>query len=77
MNYLDPKDGVVRKQDFWFHYVTITGLIENNQTGKVVLEVSTWGGKATLKFNELFDQWSKGSMLDILTQPGMMCFDVD
>ena len=37
--------------------------------------VSTWGGRATLSFNELYAQWQKNSLLDLSTVPGMIYFD--
>jgi len=45
------------------HWVTITGMIENRKTGEVTLEVSTWGGKATLSFNELYNNMDWNEMI--------------
>ncbi len=75
IGYFNPKTGGVSEQESNFHWVTITGMLENNQSGEVVLEVSTWGGKAILNFNDLFDQWQKFSMLDLITKPGMVYFE--
>ena len=75
MNYTNPEKEKGEEQDFNFHWVTITGMVENTKTGEVELEVSTWGGRATLSFNELYAQWQKNTLLDLITVPGMIYFD--
>lgn len=64
VNWLNPKlkkvlwESPVNKkqiyQDFQFHWVTITALWENNGNGEVLLEVSSWGGRATICFNDIW-----------------------
>ena len=37
------------------HWVTITGMTVNRNTGDITLEISTWGDRATVSLNELYD----------------------
>lgn len=53
MTYHDPATNTVGPQSYNMHWVTVTGIEEDYKTGKVTLEVSTWGGKATIELNSL------------------------
>ncbi|WP_239615554.1 hypothetical protein [Cohnella mopanensis] len=55
MQYTDPKNNAIRSTTYEQHWVTITGMTEDKKTGEVTLEVSTWGSKGTINFNELWD----------------------
>ncbi len=55
MQWKCPLTGVVKPRVLKRHWVTITGMTENKLTGEVTLEVSTWGGKATLCLNDLME----------------------
>lgn len=53
MQWIEPISGNKTTQSIDRHWVTITGMIENLETGEVTLEVSSWGGKGTFSFNDL------------------------
>ncbi|AEV70485.1 hypothetical protein [Acetivibrio clariflavus] len=65
----NPDTGITSNQDFQIHWVTITGLHDYRPIGQVYIDVSSWGSKATLNFN---DVWSNN---DILGYAGMIYFD--
>ncbi|UWV47677.1 C39 family peptidase [Acetivibrio thermocellus] len=63
MQWSDPETSKIKSMTYERHWVTITGMIENRKTGEVTLEVSTWGGKATLSFNELYNNMDWNEMI--------------
>ncbi len=63
-----PDNGVVSNQDFQIHWVTITALYDYRPTGQVFIDVSSWGSKVNLNFN---DVWNNTSILGYV---GLMYF---
>ncbi len=63
MQWTDPRTNEVITMTYERHWVTITGMIENKKTGEVTLEVSSWGGKATLSFNTLYNNMDWNEMI--------------
>jgi RHS repeat-associated protein len=59
MKWTDPRNGKKYTKKIDRHWVTITGIIENKRTGEVTLEVSSWGGKGTVSFNDLYNHWTE------------------
>lgn len=72
VQWISPITGESRARDIQRHWVTITGLTENKNSGEYTLEASTWGGKATLSLNELIDQDWKSK----LVSGGMVYFEM-
>ena len=64
--------GETSTQNFEVHWVTITSITENHKTGEVMVEVSSWGGKATLNFS---DVWENRDLTEILFPPGVIYFE--
>lgn len=65
-----PNSGGISNQDFQIHWVTITALHDSRPTGKVLIDVSSWGSKVSLNFN---DVWNNAGILDYV---GMVYFIV-
>jgi hypothetical protein len=65
----NPDTGITSKQDFQLHWVTITGLHDYRPIGQVHIDVSSWGSKVALSFD---DVWNN---TDILRYVGMVYFD--
>ncbi|RCX08177.1 RHS repeat-associated protein [Anaerobacterium chartisolvens] len=55
MQWTDPSTNKTKTTTYEQHWVTITGITENKKSGEVTLEVSSWGGRATLSFNSLYN----------------------
>lgn len=55
MHWIDPVKNITYTQTYEQHWVTITGMTEYDEIGEVTLEVSTWGGRATLSLTALFN----------------------
>jgi hypothetical protein len=55
MQWTDPITNKTKTVTYERHWVTITGMNENKKTGDVTLEVSSWGGRASLSFNSLYN----------------------
>lgn len=65
----NPDTGITSNQDFQLHWVTITGLHDYRPIGQVYIDVSSWGSKVTLRFD---DVWNSA---DILRYVGMVYFE--
>lgn len=54
---IDETTGATTVNDFQRHWVVITTLLENQKTGQVFIEVSSWGYRVNLNLSSL---WGKG-----------------
>lgn len=63
MKWTGPKTNKTYTMIYERNQVIITGMIENRKNGEVTLEVSTWGGEATLSFNTLYDNMNWNEMI--------------
>jgi hypothetical protein len=55
--------GIRKEASFKWHWVTITAIEENLETGAVKVEVSSWGGKATLDLTDMVTDAGFGGMI--------------
>ncbi len=71
-NFINPKlssieftdaNGAKSKQNFQLHWVTITSMIENTETGMIMIEVSSWGGTAKLNLRDVIGSLGFGGMV--------------
>ncbi|MDW7671970.1 MAG: hypothetical protein SCK57_03000 [Bacillota bacterium] len=56
-HWIDELTGETTVNDFQRHWVVITALLENQKTGEVFIEVSSWGYRVDLNLSSL---WGKG-----------------
>lgn len=54
MKWTNPVTNKTSIQIYKQHWVTVTGVIEKDETGEIIVEVSSWGGKGILSLNELW-----------------------
>ncbi len=55
--------GIERESGFEWHWVTITAIEENLNTGEISVDVSSWGGTATLDLNDVVNSSGFGGLL--------------
>jgi hypothetical protein len=73
MKWTNPVNNKTSIQTYKQHWVTITGIIENEDTGETTVEVSSWGGKGTFSFNEF---WNNMNWNEAFFPAGLVYFEV-
>ena len=43
---------IIERENIKSHYVTVTGMLDDNIQGKIYLEISSWGKKFYIDFDE-------------------------
>ncbi|ACL76538.1 DUF4157 domain-containing protein [Ruminiclostridium cellulolyticum] len=77
MKWRDPKTLKFFNTIYEQHWVVVTGIIEDTRTGEVELEVSTWGGMATISLNSLYDKDIKEQFLSLIFPLGIIYFEYE
>ncbi len=73
MKWTNPATNKTSIQTYKQHWVTITGIIENDETGEITVEVSSWGGKGVFSFTEF---WNGMDWNEAFFPIGMVYFEV-
>ena len=55
MEWVNPRTNLPETQNYDWHWMVITCMTKDVKKGEITLQVSTWGGKATLSLNTLWN----------------------
>ncbi|MDQ2087131.1 hypothetical protein RBH29_11910, partial [Herbivorax sp. ANBcel31] len=75
IEYIDAY-GDKRTSDFDRHWVVITSMAEDKNTGDIEITASTWGGIVTLSLNDVYDG-AQSNFLNNFSRPGVIYFEVE